>query len=45
MTFDHNNGKFSKFYGYDSPGEYLDWEFYVDQCVGDFPHSSCKLGP
>ena len=27
-----------------SPGEYLDWEYEVDRCIGDFPHSSCRLG-
>ena len=24
-----------------SPSDYLDWEFEVDRCIGDFPHSSC----
>ena len=28
----------------ESKDDYLDWEFTVDQCVGDFPHSSRRLG-
>ena len=26
-----------------SLSDYLEWEFEVDRCIGDFPHSSCRL--
>ena len=44
MALDEINTKLSEFDGYGSPGEYMDWEFYIDQCIGNFPHSSYKLG-
>ena len=27
-----------------SPEDYLDWEFDVDRCIGNFPPYSCRLG-
>ena len=27
-----------------SPEDYLDWEFDVDHCIGNFPPYSCRLG-
>ena len=33
-------------HGFDSnsPEDYLDWEFDVDRCIGNFPPYSCRLG-
>ena len=30
-------------FGSKSPSDYLDWEFEVNRCIGDFPHSSHRL--
>ena len=43
VVLDEIEKKLSEFNGYGSPGDYLDWEFYVDLYVGNFLHSSCKL--
>ena len=43
LVLDEIDSKLSEFDS-NSPRDYLDWEFDVDQCISNFPPFSCRLG-